>query len=38
MMYPDQLALIFATLRPLRPLPWGVAGWLLLALIVAVLG
>ena len=38
MMYPDQLAPLFALLRSLRPLLWGVAGWLLLALIVAVLG
>lgn len=38
MMYPDQLAPLFALLRPLRPLLWGAAGWLLLALIIAVLG
>lgn len=38
MMYPDQLAPLFALLRHLRPLLWGAAGWLSLALLVAVIG
>lgn len=38
MMYPDQLAPLLALLRPLRPLLWGAAGWLLFALLVGVIG